>query len=531
MKKQIGLLAGFAAAFTMTGCSGGSGGGGSTAELTKSMTIAGTITGATLNQALYGVEGLTVFPAGLSVRCVTLSGPVLSGVGTVSAVNGEFSFAMQTGINAPLGCFLMKGSNIAAIFSFAQAESVSGGSQDVDQTGYAPRTDTTSLNLGTVAVTGTTAAVTPSNIQDNGTATALTFGDLTGKWAISSVYEGTDAATNTTYSHPCINEVDGDLNETDFNKAVAECKKDWADDKLYIHMFDFTKNGTPSVTRKGFSLWQSEAGFTGCGSKEGMTLSGWSSTDPGVAGAFVNPFNSIDLNDSAGILAAAAKAPFKKWVGTHSDGSPGTNCPATWDGSAWHYVNEANCNAANDCADLVYDSGASAAEVDGMRLNCILSSMNSGGSQAFQWGADKCGMRAKVDWSASSGGTPISCTNWPATEANGKYCGMMDFDQGPTERHMLSELFTAGNVGTVTQTEMVGVQSGGASNACPVRRTQSFTITQKSSTLVTVLVESSMMDTSSDGWTNYDGCDNESGWITDELNKTMRFKIELVKAN
>jgi hypothetical protein len=64
-------------------------------------------------------------------------------------------------------------------------------------------------------------------------------------------------------------------------------------------------------------------------------------------------------------------------------------------------------------------------------------------------------------------------------------------------------------------------------NACDLLRTNTFTITQSSATSAALIVEFNSRAKPGGNW--HADCDGPTNWWADELNKTVRMKINLTK--
>lgn len=492
----------------MAACSSSSGGGGAASgATTKSLTIGGTFaslpilspletefTDSDLNLTQFMGSGIQAqaFAAVYMVRCVTLSGPLHSGEGTVDSGTGVFSLSMTAGLNAPIGCFLLADNAIAAVLSFSQETSMSGGTKNVSS--YSPRSDSTSLGLGTITVTGGVAKA--SAISENGSAAKPTFADMTGTWGVASFVD--DAANN--YFHPC----DMDYDPTEAATKNAACKAEWstAGAGVYINQI-VASNGT--LTRNGLGLWSNQASYAACGNREGVGLdTGWTASNGWTTGNFP-AFTSLNLSAIDG--AMLAKAPFKKSIYNGI-----SNCPRD------SMQNDLpGCDTANDCSDFSYGSDTNAS---GQKVRCILNSLSNGGALGFQYGND-CGARANVSWDTLNG---ASFDNDGTGCASSTCGGAVDFNPSgasPLNRMFFSELFIDGAVGSASEPKTHNCGGG------TVLETISITATQSSATAMTFVVEFS---TSFIGTTQQKAdCLVAENYLGDFMDKTRRMKMEMVK--
>lgn len=374
------------------------------------------------------------------------------------------------------------------------------------QTGYAPKSDSTALDLGTIALNGMVAEVTPSSITENGSAAATALGDLTGIWVPVTIHE--DPANNVL--HPCEHEVSTEA-------ELAECKARWASNSFFLHMFRVNSTGSEDP-RLGFALWDNKAAFEACGTKEAVNITGPWSLDgaynqyaPGVDDPFT--FATIDFSDLSLTVLNGAK--FHK-----STEGGANNCPKADD----HTTELPGCATAVKCGDfnfaLITDGETRSQE----KLRCVMNSLVSGGDSAYDWGAT-CGRRMSNEiWDMLYGGSPV------AMDTNGGGCDSADcgltlpWKNEPRARNFLSELFVAGNIGTASQTEAITEYVSG--QPCDVTRTTGMTITQTSSTTASITVDFSMVRTPGGQWNA--SCLN-SDWINSQYNKVSSVKIDLRK--
>jgi hypothetical protein len=485
--KQI-LIAG--AILALAGCSsGGTADGGSSGTTTKTLTIGGTFGSLSLMplKPLYGIDALPMSVSEYRVRCVTLSGPLHAGEGVVDNSTKAFSLDITAGLNAPIGCFLLGDDAIVATLSFGEQDSMSGGQKHT--TAYSPRPDSTSLTLGTINISGGF-AVPVEAPTENGTAARPTFANMTGNWIVTGFYENEAEL----YIHPC----DMDYEKgSDLNNA---CRANWSSKGMYVRQIS-ASNG--STTRNGLSLWESQASVTACGGKEGVNLdTGWSAVGDWTTGGFT--FATLDLSNIDSTMLG--KARFKKSTyGGH------TNCPKEADGT----TELAGCSTATSCANFTYSSGATGSM---QKAQCVMNALSSGGDMGYNWG-DACGARPEINWHGSS------TYKSDGTGCEDADCGIVNFDPAgasPANRFFHSELFINGSVGTANNWETFDCWGA------DVQQGVSITVTQKTSTTATFLVEST---TAFAGGTDVQkqNCLDEDDWVASSIGKVRRMKLELKK--
>lgn len=493
----------------MVACSGSSGGGsgGSGGDPTKSLTIGGTfaslpalspmagglrISGLDLSNYMgSGIEAQS-FAATYIVRCVTLSGPLHAGEGAVNAGTGAFSLSMTAGLNAPIGCFLLADNAIAAVLSFSQETSMSGGTKHVSS--YSPRSDSTSLGLGTITVSGGVAQA--SAVNENGTAEKPVFAVVTGSWAVASFVD--DAANG--YVHPC----DMDFDPTEASEKNAACKAEWSTSGTGIYLNQIiASNGI--LTRNGLGLWRNQAAYAACGNREGVGLdSGWTPSNGWTTGSFP-AFTSLNLSAIDGQMLASA--PFKK---TSNNGV--NNCPKAQSGD-----DLPGCETAKDCGDFSFSADEYGSRE---KARCILNSLSSGGDQGFQYG-NSCGARAHVSWDALMMASYDNDGTGCATSTCG---GAVDFnppDASPLNRMFFSELFIDGAVGSASEVKTESCSGG------TIVETVAITATQSSATAMTFVVEFTVSFSGTSQQKS--DCLAANTYLQEEMDKTRRMKLNFVK--
>lgn len=503
---MLRLVLGSLLSLALVGCSsgGGSGSGGSTGEATKSLSISGSFNSMP-SFTLLGIPRFGVGPYAdvFKVRCVTLSGPLHAGEGIVDTNAGNaFTVSMTSGLGAALGCFVLKNDMIAAILAFNSSTSATGTGSSY-QTGYAPREDSTAVTLGAISVSGAVATVDdPTNIGEDGSAAVASYADLTGEWRVVSIYE--NAAQG--YKHPC--DMEGEITDA----QMAACRSTWTNGTFFMHMFRATK--ASNSDRLGFAFWEKKSDYVACGSREGVTVSnGWAldgsynSESAGVGTAFAAP----NINLSSITTAMLAAAPFTK-----STFNGANNCPTGDDGT----TELPGCTTATTCNSFDF-SGMDGTRASQEKVRCITNSLGSGGMTGYNWGTD-CAWRAKVDWNVLSN---ADFKNDGSGCDDASCGGALDWESDPRNRAFISELMVAGNVGTSTSTEEETVNVSG--QACDIIRTMGFTVTQKTTTTATVMVEISMVRKPGGQWD--EATCMASDWIGASMDKVERIKIDVVK--
>lgn len=511
----LGLLGTMAAC--SGGGSGGSGGGGSSGRV---LNISGTVSNTGSLPSSLIPEFIQPLAAGIEARCLTLGG-TLRAAKTDLDGSGFFAVDLEVDSGAGIGCLIVRqGALQGATIIFNSGTSLSGNSSG--QSGYAPKSDSTVLALGSISIAagtnGAMEATLASPPQENGTAAAASFAAMTGAWTVTGVQEGQG------FSHPC----DMDFKPSEYPTENASCKANWSSRQVFIHTFKATASGEED--RMGFSLWNSQADFNTCGNREGISLDpAWSidtNSTPyasGVGTAFTKPasfpFNNLDNT-------VLTKAPFRKWVSTANPTNH--NCPQDYDNDgAPDGIDETSstvdqqCAAATSCADFAYTADADGSAA---KFMCVTNSMASGGQLAYQWGTSFCGHRFDhnqlnfgniVFNSSGSGCQTANCSN----EIDATV-----FENGPLNRTLNGEMFVAGSMANGQSTEL-DAQTVSSEN-CHMYRHHSFTITQTSATTATIFVQVRVEPKV--GSFNSSVCLQED-WIERELSQPQQIKVTIQK--
>lgn len=299
--------------FLLTACGGGS----STANNT--VTISGTLAGSResdTRQVLsiaeienYGRPDYSIY----DIRCVTLSGTPIAGVGTVAA-GGAFSLSMDGAAGSAIGCFVLKHADSSVVASVVFQAETTGIDGTTTREGSYVAGSGGQYEFGTVTLDTThgLATVEKKNIT-------VPAGAATGA-------NGTWANVKGTWNLTCVNPPAGDT-------VYSSCNARGGDDKkgppatIYFDQIDHVTDGAHE--HSGFFVWDSEASYTACGSKEGVNLpNGWTSPDASLTAALTFP--NLDLTT---ISAQCNQVPNCNFTASTTDGantitiSGGFNCP------------------------------------------------------------------------------------------------------------------------------------------------------------------------------------------------------------
>lgn len=423
-----------------------------------------------LGQLSEGVSAKDVSALDVStytIRCVTLSGTLASGEGSVAST-GAFSLSLAAETGAPIGCFVLSGTTLIASMAFEGSTTGMSGGATREGT-YVAGNSAGGLDFGaiTVDVDKGLAVVKKTNIVATGGAGSTTgsgaFVDMTGVWTIAAV-----ANPPTGYSTAGT--------EQDKGPTVG----------MQLYLGQYTANdGT--ANHYGLSIWESQSAYTTCtsGGGEGAQLpSGW--TGPtALTGAMAGINTSFPSPTSATISSV-------------SHGGQ-TLCNATISGS----------ETCNDFGGSVtwsspsQDSSHWGMSPEKCKFYCAMNSAYDSDSG--------CASEFRVNWGSlwsHNSGNPFGGISWSGSAWTGLTADTSDssqvtylggnvvFKKEPRKRFMMNEIVINGNVGTLLDhknweqqactTNSSGGCESGTQVQCKISENNRLTITQVSATSATV---------------------------------------------
>jgi hypothetical protein len=423
-----------------------------------------------LGQLSAGVSAKDVSALDVStytIRCVTLSGTLASGEGSVAST-GSFSLSLAAETGAPIGCFVLSGSTLIASMAFEGTTTGMSGGATREGT-YVAGNSAGGLDFGsiTVDVDKGLAVVKKANIVASGgagtTAGTGTFVDMTGEWTIGAV-----ASPPTGYSTA----------GTEQNQGPTVGMK------LYLGQYT-ANDGT--ANHYGLSIWESQSAYTTCTSSggEGAQLpSGW--TGPAALTAAMSGINTSFPSPTSSTIAAASHGNQTLCNATLSTGSETCNDfggSITWvggaDSSHWG-MTPAKCKFYCAMSSAYNSSSGCAAE---FRVNW-----------GTLWSNNSNDPFAGITWSGSAwaGLTANTSDSSQVSYLNGSVI----FKKEPKKRFMFNEVIINGNVGTLLdhknwqQEACTPDANGGCTTGtqvqCHISENNRLTITQTSATTATV---------------------------------------------
>ena len=429
-----------------------------------------------------------------SVRCVTLTGTPAAGVGAVGA-DGSFSLTIS-GIDGstsvPLGCFIISNidSSIKATLAFdSGSEGMAGGNAT---SGSVNCSGGEAISFGEISFDEDkgTAVVEVANIARTGTVVEETgtFADVTGDWLLNCV----------------------DTDEYD-------CPEDIDEGDFVIHLNQIQADDDVAVRHTGLSIWDSSA-FGACGSTEDLDAllpAGWSA----VNAALNTNFSFSAFPASSAVQARAHGGSTGACEMTITEGmtcnqilnggtASGANNTDGWGNGNIGAYSDADCQAI--ClADSVHEVEGSCQPRYSVNHN-FTRTVNAAGQIATE----------VANYNEGTGTTP---NNFIRREKN------------PDGRFVISELLTAGNIGTLLQSDSYtehfcqdnGVD-GCTDRACVIQENVRVTMTQSSSTAAVVeVVISRALDTS----VSAAECSQDvpGNYLFNELSRTEQFLMNAAK--
>lgn len=430
-----------------------------------------------------------------TVICAIMVDPFTTGKSTVSA-DGTFSLTISGGSGQPIGCMMVKSGALVASFEFSSGSTGMTGATGGES--LSVNSGTTEIKLPTnLSVSGAKVSVpTTSVTQNSSTAPTVSWTDLTGTWNIAG------ACMTTTGS-------DG----VPTKNCVAPGSIPDMPASVYIKQFTAT-NG--SETKTGLSLWRSEAARTGCGSKEGITLSGGWTANGGWDGSMTGGL-SMNLTDDSHLHAFSAKAKVRVHGGSATCGK------STLAGGGPIVDGTTTCNAVD------WTGGGWGLSASACELYCVVNALSSGGDQNsdFDWTGATCKKRYRVNWEVSrelaidknfGSGTPAAGAFSSGHCSDASFDGCKDSGSGQVlfkfekaqDQFMIGELFITGNVGSIMEQEHFSASFDNGSHngviSCGGTHINKMTITQTSTTTATAQVENKFVADAS----NAAGCATNS---------------------
>ncbi len=188
--------------------------------------------------------------------CATTTVPILSGSSPIAS-DGSFSVNIEDGSGKPLSCFLVDATGAKAADFLIENSS----SKDLNGNSEKASTITPTGNVNMDAITfnaATGEVIVPSTAIASSITTAVSgeVFDPTGAWTISPV----DFSLPSGVRSPCT---------TDEQNAHT-CDGPPAGQVIYLKLWHGTKTSDSSAVH-GLQVWQSQSGFTSCGSRIGLS--------------------------------------------------------------------------------------------------------------------------------------------------------------------------------------------------------------------------------------------------------------------
>lgn len=295
LRKNLMLALAILGGIVLAGC-----GGGENSEVSKAITISGTLG---LSQGfqktnMFGISRQSVSLADLSVYCVTFSIPPAAGTGAVGST-GAFSVSLDAA-NSAFGCFVMNGSTKVAdmVFEDQTEKDMSGNSSSTDKVNLAK-----SASLGTITLDleSKKAVVNVAQISDSlstSTGTSSVPFDFSGSWMISAVNDftlpsGYDAlcASGTPNCNGPQDQMPVYVRRTVGKEFTPDSTCQIAVTNRTFNPETDTCNGTTGTgTRYAIEIWASPKAFASC--------AGTSTPKMGILFQEAKAFGRIDLTDS-----------------------------------------------------------------------------------------------------------------------------------------------------------------------------------------------------------------------------------------
>lgn len=355
------------------------------------------------------------------------------------------------------------------------------------------------MEMGTVTLNLTTGQATVNSSGITGTAANTT-----------NTGSGTWVALNGAYTvSSCKNAITG-----------AACsrseERDGPPSSLYFHQMGPATGG--GGTHYGLAVWKDAASYTGCGSREGITLpSGWTTSDTTLTNAFT--FDSFDTS-------------FANYKARDFGGGK-TACNAT-------YSTNMLCSAiAGNTGN--WGNGTITFSTADCKAQCAASAV-SGGGDSSQIVTSTCPARFMVDWSkvqsASATGQLSTCTTSGC--GTSAAAGYISRQTSPTNRFVANELVITGDSATVTDnttnTQYACVRATpSATNctqiACDVTEHVNLAIKETSATTATILVNINTTVSGHSPTTSTACLDNSGGdnYIAQRVSTPQAFVMTVTK--
>lgn len=226
--------------------------------------------------------------------CATTSVPILSGTSPVAS-NGSFSVSITGATGKPMTCYLTNsdGTKVADfLIENSSKKDLNGNSEKLS-------TITPSGNIAMDSITfdvATGEVIVPGTALAGQITTAVTgtVFDPTGAWAISAV----DFTLPNGVLSPC----------TAAEQAAHTCNGPPEGQSIYLKLWNGT-NSSDSTAMYGLQVWNSQSGYTSCGSKIGLssaqkTLIGVDFSSNGSADAEFSYPTSVTFTDN--VLSASS---------------------------------------------------------------------------------------------------------------------------------------------------------------------------------------------------------------------------------